>query len=495
MYPPTSLIYISSSIRDAGHEAEIVDIPYLLKKYPDQYNLEDGSLYDYILSKNFDVLGCGGVVSTYFFYEDFIKAVREKKKDIPIIVGGTVGVPILEVWENFSDVNYLVEGDGEEVIKQFCKYFENNNEKLNTIPGLYINQNGKFKGNPPKVIKNIDKIPFLNYDEIDYEYYIEYLTKWVYRFTPDRSVYDSRELRLLPILMSRGCPFLCSFCFHFNRTHRYHTVEYVINNIKYLQKKYNVNLFYIIDDLFIFRPKWVMELCDEIIAQKLNVYFFAGGGKPSLINKEMLLKMKAAGFIRFSYGIESGSQTILDKMKKKTAVKQNYNALKMADEVGIPAFANMMLGHPGETEETIKETTDFLKKLCYISNTYDEGKFYFSWAVAYPGTPLFEELKKRKVIQSTDDIREYLMKVGSVGKYVYNFTDIPRNKLEKLYQKMINDIDRSYYLSHTRYIKALLVPFRKHIYRVGRLFYFLCHPREIKPLIISKLDDRNNFGK
>ena len=203
-----------------------------------------------------------------------------------------------------------------------------------------------------------------------------------------------------------------------------------------------------------------MDLCDEIVAQKLDIFLFGSGGKPSLITREMLLKMKAAGFIRFSYGIESGSQKILDKMNKKTTVDQNFNALKMADDIGIPAFANMMFGHPGETEETIKETTDFLKRLGYNSNTYSSGKFFFSWTVAYPGTPLFNLLKEKKVINTVDDVRDYLFKVGSIGKYVYNFTDIPRDKLLKLYTKMQNEIDRSSYISKKQYLKAFFVSFR-----------------------------------
>jgi hypothetical protein len=99
LFPPMSLLYIASAIRRAGHKAEIVDLPYLLDKQPDKYGLNDTSLYDYVLSKEFDVIGYGGVSPAYFFYEGFTKYLKEKRKDTPVIVGGIVGVPLKEVWE------------------------------------------------------------------------------------------------------------------------------------------------------------------------------------------------------------------------------------------------------------------------------------------------------------------------------------------------------------------------------------------------------------
>lgn len=448
IFPPTSLLYIAQAARAAGHEAEIVDIPYLLEKFPDKYSLLDGSLFDYILHKKFDCLGLGGVVSTYFFYEYFVKKVRAHKNDIPIIAGGSVGLPIKDIWARYAPVDYLVEGDGERVIQQFLNYLEKRDrDSVKKIPGIYCLENGSYKGNPQECVRNIDEIPFLDYDEIDVEYYLDALSRWVEDALPDRNLIKYDKLRILPLLTSRGCPFNCTFCFHFNRLHRAHSVDYVMENIKFLKNKYGINVMYIIDDLFNFDRDRTIELCERIYGEKLGVYFFAGGGKPSLVTAEMLKSMKKAGFIRFSYGIESGSQKILDIMQKKTTVAQNYNALKLAKENNVPYFANMVIGMPGENIQTLKETKKFL-----IDAGLSTKDFYASWAVAYPGTPLFEWMRKNGMVSDT---HRYLFEVGSFGKYVYNFSELPEKELNKRVYLLHHEVDMAYYLKHRKYIRYL----------------------------------------
>lgn len=138
MFPPNSLLYISHAVRAAGHEAEIVDIPYLLEKFPDKFSLLDNSLYDYIFKKKFDILGLGGVVSTYFFYDDFVKKFKEIRKDVPVVVGCSIRVPIKEVWEKYNPVDYLVEGEGEIVTRKLLDCLENNDYAAISRSQAYI---------------------------------------------------------------------------------------------------------------------------------------------------------------------------------------------------------------------------------------------------------------------------------------------------------------------------------------------------------------------
>ena len=453
MFPPTSLLYISQAVRAAGHEAEIIDIPYLLEKSHENLSLLNNSLFDYILGKKCDVLGIGGVVSTYFFYDHFVKKFREMKKDIPIVAGGSIGMPIREVWEDNVPVDYLVDGDGEYVIQRLLDYLENKDyAAIENIPGLYYFKNGRYQGNPPELIDPLDSIPFLNYDETDSEYYISELSNWLEFIIPDRSLIKEKRTRFLPLLTSRGCPFSCTFCFHFNKKYRAHSVDYVIENIKFLKTKYGINALYIIDDLFTFDRKRTIELCESIYKANLGVYFMGSGGKPSFVTAEMLESMKKAGFIRFSYGIESGSQKMLDSMQKRTTVKQNLNALSLTEEKGIPCFANMVFGMPGENYETLKETKSFLIKADLSSK-----RFYAAWATAYPGTPLFDWMRKEGRV---NDTRQYLLGVGSIGKYLYNFSELPMDEFRKKVFELRQEVDMEYYLKRRRYwfyFKKLLV--------------------------------------
>jgi len=459
-FPPTSLLYIAQAVRSAGHEAEIIDIPYLLEKLPEKYSLLNGSLFDYIINKDCDILGLGGVVSTYFFYDCFVPLYRTKKQNVPIVVGGSVGTPIKEVWAKYAPVDYLVEGDGEWVIQKMLNALEKKDHaSIDMIPGVYSLKNGAYQGLPASHSENIDELPFLNYDETDAEYYIDELSRWVEDILPDRARIKDTHIRLLPLLTSRGCPFKCTFCFHFSEKHRSYSIDYVLNNIKFLKNKYNINGLYIIDDLFTFNRKRTIELCERICQEKLNVYFVGSGGKPSLVTADILAAMKKAGFVRFSYGIESGSQRMLDVMQKKTTIDQNFKALKLTEEADIPSFANMVMGMPGENKETLNETKHFL-----INAGLNTKNFYASWAVAYPGTPLFNWMQNNNMV---DDVREYLFEVGSIGHYIRNFSELSRKEVRKAVYILHHEVDMAYNWRHkeyTSFLKNVLAIIIAHIF-------------------------------
>lgn len=446
-FPPLSLMYVASAIRAIGHEAQIIDIPYLLEKFPQKFGLMNNSLFDHIAQQEFDLLGLGGLVSSYFFYDDFIKKIRKVKKGIPIVVGGSVGAPIRDVWLKHAPVDFLVEGDGEIAIQKLLNYIEGKCD-IQKVPGLHYIKEGRYASNPPEVFPDLDSIPFLSYDETDYEYYIDELTRWVEDIVPDKSKDNFGKIRLLPLLTSRGCPFGCTFCFHFNRTYRYHSTKYMIEYLKFLKQKYAVNCLYIIDDLFTCNKARTIELCEAIHKADLGLRFVAGGGKPSLITIEMLESMKKAGFIRFSFGIESGSQKMLDVMKKSTTVEQNLNAIRLTRKAGIQSTANIVFGMPGENAQTLEETKKFL-----IDAGLNSKRFYGAWATAYPGTPLFEFMKENNMVSDT---REYLFKVGSVGNYIYNFSELPIGVLQKKITNMHKDIDIAYCYRNRQYLKCII---------------------------------------
>lgn len=478
MYPPTSLLYIAQAARRAGHEAEIVDIPYLMEKFPDKYSLLDNSVFEYLLSKDCDVLGLGGLVSTYFFYDVFVPKFREVKKNIPIVVGGSVGEPIKDVWENHNPVDYLVESDGEIVIQRLMDCLEEEDRAgIKKIPGLHYLEDGRYIRNEPEAIHSIDEsVPFLSYDEIDHEYYIVELSKWMQDIVPDKKrLIEGNKPRFLPLLTSRGCPYVCTFCFHFNKRMTFHSPDYVVGQIKFLKEKYRINGLYVIDDLFVVDKKRTIRLCERLHKEDLGVVLFGSGGKPGLVGDEVLAAMKKAGFIRFSYGIESGSQKILDVMVKETTVEQNIESVKLTEKNNVPCFANILFGMPGEDIQTLNETRDFLIKL-----GLNTSRFYASWAVAYPGTPLFQWMKDNDLV---GDTREYLFKVGSIGKYIHNFSDLPLRKLEQKVFELHREVDMAYHLKNRQY-KLYLIKLSEIL--VGKVLYLL------NPELRDKI---KNFGR
>jgi anaerobic magnesium-protoporphyrin IX monomethyl ester cyclase len=479
IFPPISIMNISMAARAAGHEAEIIDVPYLLEKFPEKYNIMDGSIFDYILSKECDILGLSGHVTTYFFYDAFIRKYRAAKKDIPIVVGHSVGEPNKKVWEKHNPVDYLVEGHGEVVIRKLLDGLEKKDyESIQKIPGLLYLKDGQYQRNPIEPIGDIDKLPYLDYDDVDAEYYIEGLSKWLIDVIPGNhgwvkpltwkdvalpgSLLHKEKPRFLPMLSTRGCPYECTFCFHAQTKMYYHSADYVIGNIKYLREKYRINGIVLQDDMFVVDPKRTERLCDRLYEEDLGISLFVSGGKPNLVTDKVLASMRRAGVLRFSYGIETGSQDMLDSMQKKATTDQNRTVLENTEKNGIASWANICFGMDGENHETLSATRDFM-----ISNELTTKRFYGSWATAYPGSHLYDDILKKGLIK---DVREYLFRIGSTDRMVLNFSDLPDNILQQKVFELHRQVDMAYLLKIKQYKKYF---FKLLEILIGKIFFLL----------------------
>lgn len=175
--------------------------------------------------------------------------------------------------------------------------------------------------------------------------------------------------------------------------------------------------------------------------------------------------MKKAGFIRFSYGIESGSQKMLDRMQKHVTVEENLMTLRLAEEKGVPSFANMVFGMPGENKETLGDTKKFL-----IEAGLNTNRFFGSWATAYPGTQLFDWIKKEGIVKDT---RKYLFEIGSIGNLLYNLTELTTDELKKEVTAVYWDVDITYHLRHG----GCLIYIHKIIIHILRNILHRFHPK------------------
>lgn len=454
--PPMHLLCIAQAARRVGHQAEIIDIPYLLNTCANKYRIDDNSILDLIFSKEFDIMGIGSVVSSYSYCEKLVMSIREKHPGMPIIMGGSIGLPIKDIWERYAPVDYLCESDGELVIQQFLNSYPHDMVAVRRVAGLhYLNEQGKYVGNKIDLPKDLDYLPFLDYDEIDVEYFINNMRRWIKNVLGCKYEFGEHE-RFLPISMSRGCVYECTFCFHFHHLHRRHSPKYIVDYIEFLMKKYKVTAFQVIDDLLIINKAWLHEVCDEIIRRKLNIGFFSSGGKPNIIDKELLIKMRKAGFKRISYGVESGSQTILDIMKKQATVSDNYRAVKWTQKAGISSTVNIVYGMPGENEHTMNETRDFL-----ISLDLNTKEYYGALATPYPGAPLYDYVKEKGIVPDT---HEYLLNLGGYGDYRLNLTQMPKENFLRKVSTIQYEVDRAYYWKRRQYIMLVKLSV-KHILR------------------------------
>ena len=201
----------------------------------------------------------------------------------------------------------------------------------------------------------------------------------------------------LPIITSRGCPFECTFCLASSMCgtrFRTRSPKKVLDELEWMRDVHHADIFALYDDTFTFDKKRANSICDEMKARKFDLPWDCRT-RVDQITTEILTKLRNANCQLVHFGVESGSQKMLDAMKKHTTVEKNAWAIKLSKEVGISVAISVVVGYPGETQEMLKETFDFIKKT-------KPDFVYVCQAIPYPGTELLEILKNLNWEVSTD---------------------------------------------------------------------------------------------
>ena len=343
---PLGLAYLGSVVKKEGFDIQLRD-GLFYKSY--------GEFERELKEINPDVFGVSFSTALMEHAKNYIDIARQILPNVKIIAGGAhPTISSFDVMKEM-DVDYIVYGEGEKTLPKLLYFINGDGGNLSAINGLVYRDDGGVKINPPaEFVENLDDIPWPARDLLPMEKYL-----------------GIAPLMPLPypntnIVVSRGCPGNCLFCQPTLRKLsggkvRYRSVSDVIKEIKFLVKEYRVKSV----DLGVDEPthdkKWMGEFCDRLIEEKLNIKW----GTPSrvdAVNKLLLEKMAKSGCVYISYGIESGSQKIMNILRKGTTVKQAEDALRWTEEVGICGRANIMVGSPGETKDTINESIDFIKR-------------------------------------------------------------------------------------------------------------------------------------
>jgi len=198
----------------------------------------------------------------------------------------------------------------------------------------------------------------------------------------------------------------------------------LVEEIKELKKRYRIQFINSSDDLFMLNKNWVNDFCDRMISEDMDIGWSVAG-RVNLVSEELLQKMYRAGCREISYGFESGSQVMLDRMKKRgVTVELAEDAIRMTRNAGITVRGSFIFGMPGETEETIKETLDFLKRTrLHI--------WRFFYATPYPKTELYEIAKEMGRLPSDED--KYIESLSEMRTtFLVNLTDFSNEELVKL---------------------------------------------------------------
>ena len=233
---------------------------------------------------------------------------------------------------------------------------------------------------------SLDEIPFPDYSLVEFDTYSRVL--------------DNN--RCVSILSSRGCPYDCVFCnsniMGTGKSIRYRSPENIVREIRYIKAKYGIRHFRFQDDLFTGDRKRVFDLTKEIQKELIKYRCFS---RVNNFDSTLAYSLSESGLIHVSFGVESGSNFILKQMQKKQNTQQIEKALTSAYQYKIRTRIFLIVGFPGETESTMKETITFLKKL-----PWDEFSVYP--LIAYPGTKIHSDPQKYGIIHIEKKYENYL---------------------------------------------------------------------------------------
>ena len=352
---PFALLHLSAWLDKEGIVSTILDIKRPSFKYAlnaeeiQEVNLQ---IIKRVKSLKPEYVGITCVTSEYKYVVGLAALIKESI-NTEIIAGGVH--PTLRphdfLYSN-SNFDFVIMKDGEKPLAELLLR-NKKNLKLDEISGLgYRDKNGVSKINPANHSVDYNLMPQLPYHKIDMDFYT----------TPNpyliRKIYASG----IHILTSKGCPYGCTFCANSSDKILYRPIKTVVAEIEFLKKNYRIDSFYIQDDTFGIRKEHVIQFLDELKAKDLSL-FWGMETRVNLIDEELASRLAKSGCIQIDFGVESGSQTSLNRLNKDIRVEDILKVFALCHKYKFRTFANIMFNTPGETQEDVKKTIELIKKI------------------------------------------------------------------------------------------------------------------------------------
>lgn len=435
---PTGLGYVAACLRSAGHEVEVMDI-----NATDALRRDRPELERRIAEARFDMIGAGGLVTTYRFMKWLGEVIRKHHPDAPMVLGGSVATSVPHVVLEHTEWNIAAVGEGEITAVELADALEHG-KSLESVAGIQFRDQGQIVKTATRAyLQDLDTTPFPAWDLFPMDVYLGNVVGAPNKDKWDTGA-DAAEYRSMNVSGTRGCPYKCIYCYHdfLGARYRLRSPQNILDEIKTLIDRYGVRYIDFNDDCFVINRNFVYEFCDLVL--KENVKFDWGiAGRVNLVDRELFERIKAAGCISSAYGIESGSQKMLDLMKKKVTVEQAEAALTLTEEFFGENLCTLIIGLPGETRDTVEETIAF----CERAKLTPEAVFF---ATAYPGTELYDIALKRGMIP---DEEEYILKLWEQGEnMLLNFTDFKDDELIALKKEMSARVGAKNVRPHDEYV-------------------------------------------
>lgn len=382
-WPPMNLALLGAIVKQHGHETFIVD-----------GTLEDLSVektVEEVLSKNPDIIGLTSYSPFFHVQVELATALKKAAPDLPIMIGGAHATIIKEK-ALLDCFDYVFVGEAENTLPEFLSRLENGKD-LSSLKGIVWKGNDGqpvFEGPAPET-EDFDALPI-----------------------PDRELVDSKQYFLgtlqgrdpfTLIQTTRGCPWKCIFCasedLNTTRILR-RSPESVVAEMKGVVEKYGIRHFFIVDDVLTLYDEHILKICDLIEKENLKITW-EGSTRANLVNEEQVKRMAECGLIRLSFGLETVDTEMRKTMNKKVPLKYYVEANRILNKHGIEVLNSVMIGLPGESENTVRTLLKFL------SENRDIKQANLAIAVPYPGTEFHRiaSNSEQNITLHTDDFSQY----------------------------------------------------------------------------------------
>ncbi|MCX5705624.1 MAG: radical SAM protein [Candidatus Omnitrophica bacterium] len=413
--PNLGLGYLAASLRKHGFEACILDC--------NKKSFDPQEFVTYLKANNFHLIGFQVYTNSLLSAKLMMETAEKALPEAIILIGGPhpSGDPG-HALRFFSEADCAVVGEGEEAVVALMSFSKSELRDVSLVSRIsnvaFRDSSEGVDVNEVRFCSDLDQIPDPAWDLIDPR---------AYPISPHGTF--SKSYPVAPLITSRGCPYLCTFCAGFKSTGRKlrrRSVKSVLNEINYLYTGFGVREFHIEDDNFTLQKEYVMEFCEGLRSKGLNIWWACPNGiRADKLDKEMLVKMEESGCYSFALGIESGSDRVLKMMKKNVTVEEierQVSLIKDTTKINITGF--FLIGYPGESEEDIRQTIKFSQRLRI-------DKASFSPVMPLPGSELYDIWKKKINTDSPD-----------WGKFLYyqivpQVSEIDDTKLNRYLKKAV----------------------------------------------------------
>jgi len=395
-YLPINLAYLAAVLEGNGHEVTVIDCAAL--------EIDHEKLRAKLASLQPNVVGISSMTPEIPSAFLSARVAKEVCPNATVVLGGLHATFMDEqILNEEAAVDIVVRGEGEQTLLELAQNLSDS-KSLRTVDGITFRSNKQTVRTPNRsCIQNLDELP-----------------KPAYRHFPLER-YRLFGRAILPVLTSRGCPFQCSFCVTpgmFRNTFRMRSPKNVVDELEWLRDVHGAEAFSFYDDMLTFDKKRIYEICEGIKSRKIGLPWDCQS-RVDTVSREMVAKMREAGCQEIFFGVETGSQQILATMNKKTSIEQNEKAIKWAKEAGIFVAISVVIGYPGETRYTIKQTLDFIRRV-------KPDDAFLCVAAPYPGTELRTLIENMRWKMSSD------WSLYDLGNPVFENPDLPSEEIRKI---------------------------------------------------------------